>query len=171
MYLNTLEMTMPTHLQTVEVVFPGTTEVVLGLERYPICPAKEWKTKRIVMHKRNGDSICWYKNGDASIRMDDGTYKYFWAKPTLMDFIHDRLHKTGEYFRIMKNGTVLNRIDGNIYYWGPTIKGFPHHGYYTIYCEDCLGNEEHCVCDSPCYHCGNLTCNGEDCWDNGYESW
>ncbi len=162
---------MPTRLQTVEITFPHTTDVVLGLERYPICPAKEWKKNRIVMNKKNGDSICWYLNGDASIRMADGMYKYFWAKPTLMDFIQTRATRTGQYFRTLTNGAVLNQIGGHTYYWGPDVQGLPQHGFYTIYCPNCLANEQHCLCDSPCYNCGRLICDGDICYDDGYESW
>lgn len=151
---------MTTQLQTVEITMPGSTNVVLSLERYPICPVCVVVTDNVYLDASNGDVYTWYSNGDASILSKDGTYRYFWSKPTLKSVIYNVCNEySGSYTRFFTNGSVENKFDNNCYWWGPTIPGESVEGKTYELCQKCNGKNCYETCiqdDDSCELCGRV---------------
>jgi hypothetical protein len=151
---------MTTRLQTVEIIMPGSTNVVLSLERYPICPVCVVVTDTVYLDAPNGDVYTWYWNGDASVLSKDGTYRYFWSKPTLKATIYNMYGQYhGNYTRFFTNGSVENKFDNKCYWWGPTVNGEPVEGTTYELCQKCNGKNcyETCIEDADsCGLCGRV---------------
>lgn len=136
---------MSTQLQTVEITMPGSTNVILALEKYPIRPAGN-NTDVVYLDAPNGDAYSWYPNGHASILSKDGTHRHFRRKPTLPGVIYDSDHfYKGRYIRFFTNSSVEQKFDNNCYWWGPVITGEPPQGRIYLMCKNCMGVDE---CDT-----------------------
>lgn len=140
---------------------PGSTNVILSLEKYPICPVCIVGLDPIYLDAPNGDVYTWYPNGHASILSKDGTYRYFWAKPTIKSVIYNVYNEySGSYTRFFTNGSVENKFDNNCYWWGPTITGEPPQGKTYEICQTCMGTNcyETCVVEDAetCGLCGRV---------------
>ena len=150
---------MTTQLQTVEITMPGSTNVILSLENYPVCPVCMVDMDIVYLDAPNGDVYSWYPNGHASILSTDGTHRHFRRKKTLKGVIHDSedFYK-GTYTRFFKDGSVEHKFENNCYWWGPTITGKPPQGRVYLICKNCMGTEcyETCVVEDAalCRLCG-----------------
>jgi hypothetical protein len=167
---------MSTQLQTVEITMPGSTNVILSLEKYPICPVCIVGLDTVYLDAPNGDVYSWYSNGDASILSLDGTCRYFWSKPTLKRAICDPYScNNSSYTRFFKNGSVENKFDNNCYWWGPTITGESVKGRTYEICKNCMGTNcyETCILEAAdtCRLCGATPWTGafSDCECQYYE--
>jgi hypothetical protein len=162
---------MTTNIQTVEITMPGSTNVVLSLEKYPVCPIRFIEYQPLYLDASNGDVYCWYPNGDASILSKDGTRRYFWSKPIMNDVICN-LHGQydGNYTRFFKDGSVENKINNVCYWWGPSIDGQSTEGETFEICSYCAVKNCYDKCIDyydKCDLCGDDKCY-ETCQSENY---
>jgi hypothetical protein len=136
---------MLTHIQTVEITMAGSTNVILSLEKYPVCPVEVPLHEPLYLDDPNGDVYTWYPYGSASIRSKDGTFRVFWKKPTMRDVVLNDLGHYASYVRFFKDGSVEDKRDNQCYWWGPTITGEPVIGSTFQLCRFCT--EKNCYSD------------------------
>ena len=107
---------------------PESTNVILSLEKYPVCPVQVSELESTHIITPSGDMYTWYSDGAASILSKDGSCRYFWNKPTLKRAIENKLNQHSSYIRFFQDGSVENKINNQYYWWGPTIQETPIEG-------------------------------------------
>ena len=135
------------------------TNVILSLENYPVCPVGCPDCDPLYLDAPNGDVYCWYPDGCAAIWLKDGTHKFFWKKPTMADAILNQLGHHTSYTRFFNDGSVENKLNNQCYWWGPTVTGEAVVGTTFEMCGFC--NTKNCYeqCqDNQCNRCGNYNC-------------
>jgi hypothetical protein len=149
----------------------GSTDVILSLEKYPVCPIDVDEYDTVSLDTPNGDVYCWYPDGCAAVWLKDGTYKFFWNKPTMADAILNQFGHHTSYTRFFKDGSVENKLNNQCYWWGPKVDGEAVVGSIFELCSECGVKNcyEGCI-DDPCYRCGYARCYG-DCYDRYDYDW
>lgn len=135
------------------------TNVILSLENYPVCPVGCPDCDPLYLDAPNGDVYCWYPDGCAAIWLKDGTHKFFRKKPTMADAILNQLGHHTSYTRFFNDGSVENKLNNQCYWWGPTVTGEAVVGTTFEMCGFC--NTKNCYeqCqDNQCNRCGNYNC-------------
>lgn len=135
------------------------TNVIVSLEKYPVCPIDIDEYHTVCLDTPNGDVYCWYPDGCAAVWLKDGTYKFFWKKPTMADAVLNQFEHRGTSTRFFKDGSVENMLNNQCYWWGPKVDGEAVVGTTFEMCGFC--NTKNCYeqCqDNQCNRCGNYNC-------------
>jgi len=115
---------MKTQMQSVEMIKPKSTKIIMTVEQSPMCPymTPEMMTEPVRLELDSGDVYTWYETGQITIALKDGTRLYFHARPTMEDAV--KCSDGGTYFRFFEDGSVEQTMyeGGPVYWWGPEIK-------------------------------------------------
>ena len=112
-------MTAKSYIQTVEVLFPNSSNVFLTMKMAP--PRIEFYSKEETMKALYNDDMDTYWEPDGTITIhyhDSKVVEKYHPKPTLNDVI-TKTHTTARtYFREHMNGSVEQKRKDQYYFWG-----------------------------------------------------
>jgi hypothetical protein len=147
---------MPSQHQTIEITRADSTNVILSLERYPICPTPLSKYDNIYLDNSRKDQFCWYPNGDVSILFRSKTRFFFYKKPTIADAILNTSKHSGSYTRFFSNGSVERKVNNQCYWWGITSEIKPEKGVTYTICKSCGTKNCYEECNDGRYFTGDF---------------
>ena len=148
-------METTTSLETVDVIFPFSTQIFQSMIPRPMYHETEYtreamKQNGYIRVNKKNESIIWEENGFVTkVLLKDST-KYVWyPRPTLSDVVN--MDASTWFTQFHPDGTVTQRCGYINYIWGPkklsaeyyTVKEYPYfvedYGYYpddTCYIEN-----------------------------------
>lgn len=128
-----------TYYQTVDIYFPFSSERFTSLENAPIMPSWTFdeykKGKNISLKRHDGTVIIWKE--DHIVAEYNGTLKFWWKKPSLVEALNTFSIKNSIYYQFNKDGSVFTKHDNKTYYWSKEILGNEESAsFVTLYDEN-----------------------------------
>lgn len=138
-----------TYRQSVEILYPGVTEVVYEISLVPIAPIGCTE-----LRKSDGTIIYWHYH-KTEMTKEDGTIYTWWSVPSKADCILSP--ENGDLFVFNPDGSILNRYNGITLSWSAPLEGTEEEGIIVrtnnndnddntsdnsdnCYCYTCSGN-------------------------------
>ena len=103
-------------LQTVEVVFPNSTNRFLTLKYAPPRLVGPQDCLMYDYDPHDKKTTYWYPDQTIRIFYETGKVETYHPKPTIQDVFRE--NRLGQYFRQHSDGSVEHGWDGVYYYWG-----------------------------------------------------